>query len=153
MGAPSAFRHQGFTATIRALRSKIRRLYLEDESPWVVGYSGGKDSSAALCSIAVERMCFLPVASPCRASPKSARLFASVAPLVKGHHDSLRALMIENPSRPSLPCREGERGSINGLPRPWLSSDRPIHAGGRGRLRGRAQSRPSPWRRLFALRR
>jgi len=48
MGAPSAFRHQGLGATIRALCSEIRRLYLEDETPWVVGYSGGKDSSAAL---------------------------------------------------------------------------------------------------------
>ena len=33
--------------------------------------------------MAVERMCFRPVDSPCRAVPRSARLFASVAPLVK----------------------------------------------------------------------
>ena len=26
----------------------IRTLYLEDEIPWIVGYSGGKDSTAAL---------------------------------------------------------------------------------------------------------
>ncbi|MEK9505548.1 DNA phosphorothioation system sulfurtransferase DndC [Gaopeijia maritima] len=30
------------------LRETVRRLYLEDEVPWVVGYSGGKDSTATL---------------------------------------------------------------------------------------------------------
>ena len=45
------------------------------------------------------------------------------------------------------------RRLIRSSPRPWLSSDRPIHAGGRGRLRvGYDRDRPR-WRRLFALRR
>ena len=35
-------------AEIEALMDTIRNLYLSDEIPWVVGYSGGKDSSATL---------------------------------------------------------------------------------------------------------
>jgi DNA sulfur modification protein DndC len=44
----SAFRESGFVTTIRTRCDEVRRLYLEDDIPWVVGYSGGKDSSAAL---------------------------------------------------------------------------------------------------------
>lgn len=35
-------------AEIEGLMDTIRNLYLSDEIPWVVGYSGGKDSSATL---------------------------------------------------------------------------------------------------------
>lgn len=35
-------------AEIEGLMETIRNLYLSDEIPWVVGYSGGKDSSATL---------------------------------------------------------------------------------------------------------
>jgi DNA sulfur modification protein DndC len=35
-------------ATIEELTGRIRELYLEDQIPWVVGYSGGKDSTATL---------------------------------------------------------------------------------------------------------
>jgi DNA sulfur modification protein DndC len=35
-------------ATVDALTAEIRELYLEDEAPWIVGYSGGKDSTAIL---------------------------------------------------------------------------------------------------------
>jgi DNA sulfur modification protein DndC len=45
---PSAFNDQGFRATIDALLAEIRELYLADNVPWVVGYSGGKDSTAVL---------------------------------------------------------------------------------------------------------
>jgi DNA sulfur modification protein DndC len=58
----SAFSDLGFKATIEALCAEIRELYLADEVPWVIGYSGGKDSTAtlqivwmAICSLAVER--------------------------------------------------------------------------------------------------
>ena len=45
---PSAFKEFGFRKTIERLGSEIRELYLADETPWVVGYSGGKDSTATL---------------------------------------------------------------------------------------------------------
>jgi DNA sulfur modification protein DndC len=44
----SAFSEQGMAAEINAICAEIRELYLWDEIPWVVGYSGGKDSSAVL---------------------------------------------------------------------------------------------------------
>ncbi len=48
MTTQSAFGELGFAQTLKLQREEIRRLYREDEIPWVVGYSGGKDSSAAL---------------------------------------------------------------------------------------------------------
>jgi DNA sulfur modification protein DndC len=44
----SAFAERGFGETIGELVERTQRLYLEDEVPWVVGYSGGKDSTATL---------------------------------------------------------------------------------------------------------
>lgn len=44
----SAFEESGFAATIDALVAQTQQLYLEDQVPWVVGYSGGKDSTAVL---------------------------------------------------------------------------------------------------------
>ena len=44
----SAFTALGFKATIDALCAEIRELYLADEVPWIIGYSGGKDSTATL---------------------------------------------------------------------------------------------------------
>lgn len=44
----SAFSELGFQATIAALQEEIRALYLADTVPWIVGYSGGKDSTATL---------------------------------------------------------------------------------------------------------
>lgn len=38
----------GFKAIIEALSDTVRELYLSDSIPWVVGYSGGKDSTATL---------------------------------------------------------------------------------------------------------
>ena len=43
----SAF-EDGIKKTIPKILEEIRALYLEDLSPWVVGYSGGKDSTAVL---------------------------------------------------------------------------------------------------------
>src|SRR3954454_10616797 len=45
---PSAFAERGMAKTVSALSEEIRELYLGDAVPWVVGYSGGKDSSAVL---------------------------------------------------------------------------------------------------------
>jgi len=45
---PSAFAERGLAKTVQALGQEIRDLYLCDAVPWVVGYSGGKDSSAVL---------------------------------------------------------------------------------------------------------
>lgn len=44
----SAFAEHGLGETVTAVCDEIRDLYLVDEIPWVVGYSGGKDSSAVL---------------------------------------------------------------------------------------------------------
>ncbi len=44
----SAFAEHGLAKTVKAICAEIRELYLWDEVPWVIGYSGGKDSSAVL---------------------------------------------------------------------------------------------------------
>ena len=44
----SAFSELGFRTTIKELKKEIQKLYHEDQVPWVVGYSGGKDSTATL---------------------------------------------------------------------------------------------------------
>jgi len=38
----------GFEEVIHDIEEGIRGLYLEDDTPWVIGYSGGKDSSTCL---------------------------------------------------------------------------------------------------------
>ncbi|MEV8634581.1 DNA phosphorothioation system sulfurtransferase DndC [Streptosporangium sp. NPDC051023] len=38
----------GLAAVVGTLTDEIRELYLADEVPWVIGYSGGKDSTAVL---------------------------------------------------------------------------------------------------------
>jgi DNA sulfur modification protein DndC len=45
---PSAFKPLGLPKTIQQFADEIRELYLGDAVPWVIGYSGGKDSSAVL---------------------------------------------------------------------------------------------------------
>lgn len=47
-GQASAFKPQGFKTTVDALCAEVRELYLADEVPWIIGYSGGKDSTATL---------------------------------------------------------------------------------------------------------
>lgn len=42
----SAFHEIGFSKAVDLLVEEIQALYLSDSIPWVVGYSGGKDSSA-----------------------------------------------------------------------------------------------------------
>ena len=44
----SAFDAHGFKVTIEALSEEVRELYQADSVPWIIGYSGGKDSSAVL---------------------------------------------------------------------------------------------------------
>ena len=44
----SAFNELGFKATIELLQEEIRSLYTADDVPWIIGYSGGKDSTATL---------------------------------------------------------------------------------------------------------
>lgn len=44
----SAFAELGLAETVKIVCDEIRELYLWDELPWIVGYSGGKDSSAVL---------------------------------------------------------------------------------------------------------
>lgn len=44
----SAFEGDGFKQTVTQLLDEIAALYRSDSTPWVVGYSGGKDSTATL---------------------------------------------------------------------------------------------------------
>jgi len=47
----SAFDAAGLRATIDACTAEIRSLYREDNVPWIIGYSGGKDSTAVLALV------------------------------------------------------------------------------------------------------
>ena len=44
----SAFRENGLNSIFANIKAEIQELYLADSIPWVVGYSGGKDSTAVL---------------------------------------------------------------------------------------------------------
>jgi DNA sulfur modification protein DndC len=44
----SVFEGVGLKAVVKLAQDEIRSLYLEDQIPWVIGYSGGKDSTAIL---------------------------------------------------------------------------------------------------------
>src|SRR2546423_7155481 len=46
--AASAFDGKGLKTAVHELAEEVRELYLGDAVPWVIGYSGGKDSTAAL---------------------------------------------------------------------------------------------------------
>jgi DNA sulfur modification protein DndC len=58
LSGKSAFTELGLRRTIDTLLERTQRLYLEDDVPWVVGYSGGKDSTATLQLVwlAIERL-------------------------------------------------------------------------------------------------
>ena len=40
--------HGGHGLNLTPLKNHIRSVYLADDRPWVIGYSGGKDSTCAL---------------------------------------------------------------------------------------------------------
>lgn len=44
----SAFHELGLAGTVEEIKRQTQELYLADNVPWVVGYSGGKDSTAVL---------------------------------------------------------------------------------------------------------
>ena len=44
----TAFAELGLKKTIKALVDELLELYQSDPYPWIVGYSGGKDSTAVL---------------------------------------------------------------------------------------------------------
>lgn len=48
MARLTAFAELGIKGTLEALCTEVRELYLADEVPWIIGYSGGKDSTATL---------------------------------------------------------------------------------------------------------
>ncbi len=56
----SAFEEVGFRAAVEALHEEIRALYVADDVPWIIGYSGGKDSTATL-QLVWEAVVGLPV--------------------------------------------------------------------------------------------
>ena len=45
---PSAFDEFGLQKTVELLKQEIKDLYRFDNVPWIIGYSGGKDSTATL---------------------------------------------------------------------------------------------------------
>ncbi|MDW8804343.1 DNA phosphorothioation system sulfurtransferase DndC [Streptomyces scabiei] len=45
MARPQPYGGRGLAAALKELLAEIRELYLADETPWVLGYSGGKDST------------------------------------------------------------------------------------------------------------
>ncbi len=47
----SAFNEHGLKSTVNELFAEIQELYCADDIPWIVGYSGGKDSTAVLSLI------------------------------------------------------------------------------------------------------
>jgi len=48
MSRTSAFAEAGFKEVVADVVEEMKALYLADDIPWVVGYSGGKDSTAVL---------------------------------------------------------------------------------------------------------
>ncbi len=44
----TAFKEKGYKESVLELEQEVERIYLEDKIPWVIGYSGGKDSTAVL---------------------------------------------------------------------------------------------------------
>src|ERR1051326_1011270 len=48
MKQKSVFEEKGLIATIELVTREIQELYGSDNAPWIVGYSGGKDSTAVL---------------------------------------------------------------------------------------------------------
>lgn len=58
MSQESAFAEHGLRDTVNALIEEIQLLYKSDDIPWIVGYSGGKDSTAVLSLVwlAVSRL-------------------------------------------------------------------------------------------------
>jgi DNA sulfur modification protein DndC len=44
----SFFAENGLTRTIEAEKRRLQELYKSDDTPWVIGYSGGKDSTAVV---------------------------------------------------------------------------------------------------------
>jgi len=55
----SAFSELGLKKTVEILSDEIRDLYTSDDVPWIIGYSGGKDSTATL-QLIWNAICELP---------------------------------------------------------------------------------------------
>ena len=45
---PSVFQSESIESVVTRLEKQIQDFYCSDKIPWVVGYSGGKDSTATL---------------------------------------------------------------------------------------------------------
>ena len=54
----SAFKVDGFELVINELEREVQELYMLDDVPWIIGYSGGKDSTAVLQMVwsAIEKL-------------------------------------------------------------------------------------------------
>jgi DNA sulfur modification protein DndC len=48
MSTNSAFKEMGLKKTVELIHEEIRELYAMDDVPWIIGYSGGKDSTACV---------------------------------------------------------------------------------------------------------
>lgn len=103
----SAFDEAGFKATIERLGEEIRELYRADDVPWIIGYSGGKDSTAVLQLIwnALEDL-------PVEERHKKVHVISTdtmvenpiVSAWVEGSHNAMRerAKELEMPIKPRL---------------------------------------------------
>lgn len=40
--------HMNFADKLKSISQEIQEFYLQDDTPWVLGFSGGKDSTAVL---------------------------------------------------------------------------------------------------------
>ena len=98
----SAFTETGFKETVEFLKEEIRELYLEDEIPWIIGYSGGKDSTAVL------QLIWLAVSSLPKAKLKKSIYVISTDTLVE---NPVVATWVTK----SLTCM-GEESEKNNLP-------------------------------------
>lgn len=98
----SAFAELGFKAAVARLVEEVADLYVSDSIPWVVGYSGGKDSTATL------QLVWLALAS----LPPERR--------TKPVHVISTDTLVENPVVAAWVARSlariDERAAIDGLP-------------------------------------
>ena len=48
MAVRSVFAELGLKKTVQIISKEIQNLYAMDDVPWIIGYSGGKDSTACV---------------------------------------------------------------------------------------------------------
>jgi len=91
------------------IKDSLRRLYLDDERPWLVGFSGGKDSTM-LASLVFDAILSIPPEQ--RKKPVSVLCtdtrveIPAIAGMIEGTLDRMRNLL-QNPN-----TSRGRRGAV-----------------------------------------